>query len=77
MKAEDFITTIQKRADKNGLKCTNGEPVQEDTIAEFEKLLGKSIPNQVKLFYKTCNGLVVEEPALEIKGLEELFIDEY
>jgi hypothetical protein len=76
MNINHFILNIEKRSNKNGLRIQVGKPAIESAIKAFEERNGIKIPQQVKWFYQKCNGLNVEDPALNIKPIENLNKDE-
>ena len=76
MYIEHFIQNIKKSAEQNSSIFQISDPVQEESIIELENRLVKQIPDQIKSFYRICNGLIVQKPVLEIKPIEKLQIDD-
>ena len=75
MHIDDFIPSLEKRSDKTGLRFQVEPPAIESDIEAFEKRYHLKIPEQVRWFYQKCDGLQIEDPALEIKSIDDLAID--
>ena len=73
MNTDHFIRNLKKRGN---IQTEIGLPSSCDQIKEIESKLGVNFPEQVKLFYSACNGLKTNDPALEIKPLSELVIEQ-
>ena len=71
MLLENFITKLQK------VKGSSiGRKIDEQEILKIEEELNIKFPNQIKNFYKACNGIQVLEPNLVVLPIEKLtFID--
>ena len=73
MQIEHLIQRLERLSRERQLKFSVGDGASVEEIAHTEHRLGLKFPEQVKLFYRSLNGLVVEEPSLrivELKGLE-------
>ncbi len=68
---------FDKRARKYGLQYQLGMPAIQEQIAQAEQNLSVTFSDQIRMFYSTCNGLVVQEPHLEIFSLEHLIKEEH
>jgi len=72
MNTEHFIHNLRKRGN---IQSNVGLPAASEEISEAELRLGVTFPDQVKWFYRACNGLKTFEPALKVLPLAELKID--
>lgn len=73
MNTDHFVRNLKKRGN---IQAEIGVLSSDDQIKEIESKLGVNFPEQVKLFYSACNGLKTNDPALEIKSLSELVIEQ-
>jgi len=69
------LKDIQLNLKKLNVSYALGEPCQDKCLTDCENALRLKLPRQIKLFYKSMNGLIVEKPALAIRALDELEID--
>jgi hypothetical protein len=72
MHLEQIPSRFQKLSEQRELNYSLASAASGEDILRAEQRLGISIPEQVKLFYRSFNGLHVEEPQLEIRPLERL-----
>jgi hypothetical protein len=72
MQLEHFALQLEKLSQQCGINYSLGEPASEDDISQAEEKLGVSFPSKVSLFYKSFNGLRVENPQLEVLPIEQL-----
>lgn len=72
MHIADLPLRFQRLAGKGELKYSLAAPVSEDEMLRAERRLGISFPAQVELFYRSFNGLRVDDPQLEVLPVERL-----
>lgn len=72
MRLEDIPSRFQKLLAKRALNYSLAAPASDDEILRVELRLGVSFPRQVRLFYRSFNGLRVDDPQLEILSVERL-----
>lgn len=70
MRAEEFRNYLERFRTPGNLSV--GEPAPASVVADAEKRLGLTFPDQVRWLYESCNGLSVRTPALVVRSLEEL-----
>ena len=75
MDIKEFITYINKLKGKSELEFTLETAVSSSTIYNIEEKLNLKFPEQVKLFYLSCNGLATKHPSLHIYKIENLELD--
>lgn len=73
MNTDHFILNLKKRGN---LQVELGIPATSDQINESERKMGVKFPEQVKWFYQACNGLRVSVPAISVKPVSELKVDQ-
>ena len=66
---------FQKLSERHGLDYFLAGAASAEDIRRAEGRLGVSLPEQVKLFYRSYNGLWVDDPQLEVLPLERLEMD--
>jgi len=67
---QDIIETIRKN--KTQLGITLYEPAHDYDIENFEQELNIKLPDDIKAFYRFCNGFESEEDMFRIIPLEEI-----
>lgn len=67
MQLENFLTKLQK-VNESSIR----DPIESQKIQDVEKVLNITFPDQIKQFYRACNGVKVLEPKLEILSIEKL-----
>lgn len=72
MHLEHIPSRFQKLAAERGLNYSLAAPASDDEILRAERRLGVSLPEQVRLFYRSFNGLRVDDPQLEVLSVERL-----
>ena len=72
MQLEHFALQLEKLSQQCGLNYSLGNAAPEDNISQAEEKLGVSFPSKVLLFYRSFNGLRVENPQLEVLPIEQL-----
>ena len=72
MQLEHFALQLEKLSQQCDINYSLGEPASEDDISQAEEKLGVSFPSKVPLFYRSFNGLRVENPQLEVLPIEQL-----
>ena len=72
MHLEQIPLRLQKLSEQRELSYSLAAPASDEEIFGAEQRLGCSFPAQVKLFYRSFNGLRVDEPKLEIFPIERL-----
>lgn len=72
MHLEHISSRFQKLAEKHELNYSLAAPASDDEILRAERRLGVSFPEQVRLFYRSFNGLRVDDPPLEVLSVERL-----
>lgn len=75
MHIEHLKSNFEKRKRNTGLIYELGIPSSEKQIKHTEKRLSVVFYDQLKLFYRHYNGLIVRNPHLEIYPLEGLVKD--
>ncbi len=73
MHLEHVPSRFQKLAEKHGLNYSLASPTSGEEILRAERHLGVSFPEQVRLFYRSFNGLRVAEPPFEVLPVERLY----
>ena len=74
MHLEQIPSRFQKLSKRRELKYSLAGAASGEDILRAEQRLGISFPEQVKLFYRSFNGLRVEEPQLEVLPIERIDI---
>lgn len=74
MHLEQLPSRFSNLSQNRELKYSLASPASVDEVARGEQTLGLSFPAQVKLFYRSYNGLRVEEPHLEVLPVERLSV---
>lgn len=69
---EDVAKHLERRAQQRGLRYILGLPASPGVIAETEARLGVVLPGQVARFYQHYDGLLVEDPPLDLLPLARL-----
>lgn len=72
MRLEQLPSRFNALSQSRELKYSLAGPASAAEIARVEQKLGLSFPEQVELFYRSYNGLRVEEPHLEVLPVERL-----
>jgi SMI1 / KNR4 family (SUKH-1) len=72
MHLEQLPSRFSNLSRKSELKYSLGNPASEGELARAEQKLGLPFPAQVRLFYRSYNGVRVEEPHLEVLPVEQL-----
>ena len=72
MQLEQLPSRFSKLSQNRELKYSLAGPASDEELREAEQRLGLSFPGQVSLFYRSYNGLRVEEPQLEVFPVERL-----
>lgn len=72
MHIEHVAVHLQRRSVEHGWQYSLGEPASESALLETEARLGVRFPEQVKVFYRSYDGLSVETPAIIVHRLEKL-----
>jgi len=72
MHIEQVAVQLKRRSVEHGWRYSLGEPAPESALLETESRLGVRFPEQVKVFYRSYDGLVVEIPAIIVHRLEKL-----
>ena len=75
MRAEELIAGLRNRTTQRGLPCVVAPPAAEADLAALAQRLGVSLPASVLHFYRACDGLQVEDPALEVWPVARLTVD--
>lgn len=73
MDIADVIIKLQERATQYHIQLY--PPATDELISEFENKLNLQLPNDIKMFYKFCNGFELNEDMLRIIPLEEIVDD--
>ena len=66
MHLEHISSRFQKLAEQRGLNYSLSAPASDEEIQSAERRLGVSFPEQIRLFYRSFNGLRVDDPPLEV-----------
>ncbi len=72
MLLEQFPSRFSNLSQHRELKYSLADPASDEQVRRGEQELGLSFPAQVRLFYRSYNGLRVEEPHLEVLPIERL-----
>ena len=72
MHLEHIPSRFQNLAGKRELNYSLAAPASDDEMLSAEQRLGVSFPAQVRLFYRSFNGLRVDDPPLEVLSIERL-----
>jgi hypothetical protein len=72
MHLADIPLRFQRLAGKRELNYSLAAPASDDEMLCAERRLGISFPAQVGLFYRSFNGLRVDDPPLEVLPIERL-----
>jgi len=72
MLLEELPSRFANLSQNRELKYSLASPASDEEVARAEHKLGLSFPAQVGLFYRSYNGLRVEEPHLEVFPVERL-----
>jgi cell wall assembly regulator SMI1 len=72
MHLEQLPSRFSNLSRNRELKYSLARPASDEEVARREQKLGLSFPAQVRLFYRSYNGLRVEEPHLEVLPVERL-----
>jgi len=72
MHLDDIPLRFQRLAGKRELSYSLAAPASDDEMLSAERRLGISFPAQVELFYRSFNGLQVDDPPLEVLPVEHL-----
>jgi cell wall assembly regulator SMI1 len=72
MHVEDFSRRFQKVAEQRGLNYFLSAPASDEEMKRAERKLSVSFPEQVSRFYRSVNGLRVEDPRIEVLPVERL-----
>jgi hypothetical protein len=73
MNIDHLENNFDKRRLKKNLQYYLNEPASEENISKAEFRLDVTFPDQVKLFYRHHNGLIVKAPPIEILNIEKLY----
>ena len=73
MQLEHIPSRFQKLSEQGALNYSLASSASDEEILRAEQRLAVSFPAQVKLFYRSFNGLQVDDPALEISPIEQLY----
>ena len=65
-------TRFQRLSEQRQLGYYVAGPASDEDVLVTEQRLGISLPEQVRLFYRSYNGLRVDEPQLELLPIERL-----
>jgi len=76
MHLEHFQTNFEKRSEESDLQFVMGAGASDSSIDEAAGRLGVSLPEQIRLFYASFNGVTVSSPSFEILPLNQLDSDE-
>jgi len=74
MHLEQLPSRFSNLSQSRELKYSLANPASDEDIARGEQKFGLSFPAQVRLFYRSYNGLRVEEPHLEVLSVERLSV---
>ncbi len=74
MLLEQLPSRFSKLSQRRELKYSLAGPASDEEVARGEHKLGLSFPVQVRSFYRSYNGLRVEEPHLEVLPIERLIL---
>jgi SMI1/KNR4 family protein SUKH-1 len=66
MHLEHIPSRFQKLAENHGLNYSIAAAASVDELLRAEQRLGVTFPEQVRLFYRSFNGLRVDDPPLEV-----------
>jgi cell wall assembly regulator SMI1 len=69
---ETFSSRFQKVAEQRGLNYFLSAPASDEEIQRAERRLDVFFPEQVKRFYRSFNGLRVDDPQIEVLPVERL-----
>ena len=72
MHLDQVPSRFQKLAAKREVSYSLSAPASDEEILRTERRLGVSFSEQVRLFYRSFNGLRVDDPQLEVLPLERL-----
>ena len=72
MHLEQLPSRFQKLSKRRGLNYSLAGATSGEDVLRAEQRLGVSFPAQVKLFYRSFNGLRVDDPQLEVLPIERL-----
>lgn len=72
MYLEHVARKFERLQQHRGINSSLGKPASENLISQVENNLGVSFPAKVAAFYKRFNGLLVEDPHMEILPIEQL-----
>ena len=72
MHLEQLPSRFSNLSQNRELKYSLASPASDEEVARGEQKLCLSFPAQVRLFYRSYNGLRVEEPHLEVFPVERL-----
>jgi len=72
MHLEQLPSRFSNLSQNRELKYSLASPASDEEVSRGEHELGLSFPAQVRLFYRSYNGLRVAEPHLEVLPVEQL-----
>ena len=72
MHLEQLPSRFSNLSQNRELKFSLASPASDEELREAEQKLGLSFPAQIRLFYRSYNGLRVDEPHLEVLPVERL-----
>ena len=72
MRLEQLSSRFSNLSKNRELKYSLGSPASDEEIVRREQEWGLSFPAQVRSFYRSYNGLRVEEPHIEVLPVERL-----
>ncbi len=75
MRAEELIAGLRNRTTQRGLTCIVAPPAAEADLAALAQRLGVPLPASMLHFYRACDGLQVEDPAVEVWPVARLTVD--
>lgn len=77
MHLEHLPRNFDTRRESIGLRATLHAPANPIAFENAETRIDHRIPDQIRAFYSTFNGLTIEDPPFEILPVDELVLDDH